>query len=143
MLELRLKFGDGLIDIDTVLTKKFYHEQVLIKNDCSCGDCAFFVDRFTKFPFEIFNILARMGVDLTKNLTSEPTGVWCIRDDTGVMNHCQQVLRVIGKIVGEDKILYKKIEYGYQVNSEFEQINSNEIDIELNFSIVPNALRWN
>ncbi|XWN36699.1 MAG: hypothetical protein ROO71_12140 [Balneola sp.] len=84
-----------------------------------------------------------MGVDLTKNLTSEPTGVWCIRDDTGTMNHCQQVLRAMGKVVGEDKILYKKIEYGYEVNSEFEQINSNEIDIELNFSLVPNALRHN
>lgn len=85
-------------------------------------------------------MLSGMGVAITKNLSSEPTGVWCIRDDKGTMNHCQHVLRVFGKIVGEDKILYQNNEYGYAVNSEFVQINPNEIEIELNISLIPHTL---
>jgi hypothetical protein len=143
MLDLRLKVGNSLIDVDVELTKKYYKEQPLIKEDCSCEDCAFYVDKFSKMPFEIFKTLKIMGVEIAKNLDSEPTGVWCIRNKDGSVEHCQHILKVFGKIVGEDKIVCQKKEYGYEVSSDFVQVSSEEIDIELNLSLVPHALRRN
>ena len=39
-----------------------------------------------------------MGIDLGKNLTDEPTGVWCVRNESGDFLHCEQVYQAVGEL---------------------------------------------
>jgi hypothetical protein len=94
----------------------------------------------TKQPFEIFKALSDMGVDLEKNLSSEPTGVWCIRDDNGELIHFFQVYQIFGSIDSLDKaeIKYLKIDRGYKVDAKFIESSANTVDIELKFDRLNN-----
>ena len=39
-----------------------------------------------------------MGIDLSKNLSSESEGVWFVRDDNGELIHCDQTYQMFGTI---------------------------------------------
>lgn len=90
------KINNEELQVDTVKTKEFYQTQNKIIDNCTCDDCNFYATNFIKEKLEIFSILQLMGVDLEKNLITEPTGVWCIRDDQGKFLHCQQVYQTVG-----------------------------------------------
>jgi len=74
-----------------------------------------------------------MGVDLGKNLASEPTGVWCIRDNKDFFIHCQQVYQVVGHFSATDmsETKYEKRENGYKIASTFLRAGADKVDIVL------------
>lgn len=78
-------------------------------------------------------MLSSMGVDLQKNLNSEPTGVWCVRDENDNFVHCYQVYQIVGLFSVGDKtqLKYEKEEGGYKVSAAFLPAGSDKIDIEL------------
>ncbi len=123
-----------LLLIDRDKTQQFYLTQENIVDDCQCTDCKFYSETFTKEPIKIFSILSSFGVDLQKNVSSEPTGVWCIRDENDMFLHCGQVYQVVGQFEKGDKsqVKYETQENGYNVNAVFIKGESNTIDIELN-----------
>ena len=123
------------LQVDKETTKNFYLTEDKITDSCGCDDCAFYANILIKQPFEIFQMLKEMGVDLEKNLSSEPTGVWCIRDDNGQIIHFDQVYRVFGTIVSEDRgeISYLRMENKYKIKAKFSQYEADCVDIELKF----------
>ncbi|MEY5048584.1 MAG: hypothetical protein RLZZ175_1943 [Bacteroidota bacterium] len=125
---------------DTEMTKKFYLSQEKTKDGCQCLECKYYVDFFTKQPFEIFLLLQKMGVDLEKNLESEPTGVWCVRDDNGKLLHCDQAYQIFGNINSEEKseIKYSKIENNYKIDAYFKQINVDNLHVSLDINLLNN-----
>ena len=120
-----------LIDPDE--SSAFYLTQNKITDDCSCEDCLFYTTVFTKERLEIFSMLSSMGVDLERNLQSEPTGVWCVMNEHNNFLHSQQVYRTIGQITpsGVTQVKYEKVENGYKVNALFLKAGDNTIDIDL------------
>ena len=115
-------------------TQQSYLTQENIVDDCQCSDCKFYSETFTKEPLEIFSILSSFGVDLQKNLSSEPTGVWCVRDENDIFLYCRQVYHVVRQFSKCDKsrVKYEKQENDYNVNAVFFIGEGNIIDIELN-----------
>lgn len=120
-----------MVDIDK--TKEFYLTQEKIIDNCTCDDCRFYATEFIKEKLEIFEVISETGVDLEKNLKSEPTGVWCVRDEDGSLLFCQQVYQVTGKILpeGTSRLNYEKTEKGYKITVLFTQPSSDKIDIDL------------
>lgn len=127
------KINNEDLHVDPAKTREFYLTQNKIIDDCKCDDCSFYTTNFIKENLEIFYILRSMGVDLEKNLTSEPTGVWCIRNDNGNILHCQQVYQTVGQILTNDvsKVNYEKTENGFKVAATFLKTDSDKVDIEL------------
>ncbi len=121
------------IQVDIEKTKEFYVTQQQIVDDCKCEECNFYATKFITEKLEIFNILNSMGVDLSKNLSTEPTGVWCIRDDNENFIHCQQVYQIIGKFVSESvsNLNYENIEKEFKVSATFSKVDNNRVDIAI------------
>lgn len=117
------------VDIDA--TTKFYSSQNHISEDCPCDDCNHYLNYFIKRPFEILTILSKMGIDLEKNLNSEPTGVWCHVGEDNQLGHCSQTFEVIGSI--NSSFTYQYREFGYDIKVVFEKIDEGKIFIGLNF----------
>ena len=130
--------NDGTLLVDIDETKAFYLTQDKITNDCMCEDCLFYATVFTRKPLEIFKMLSSMGIDLEKNLQSEPTGVWCIRDEQSNFLHCQQVYQTVGQITSADtsQLKYEQIENGYKVNALFLNAGDSKVDIVLSIDKV-------
>ena len=126
------KINNKSIQIDTSKTIEFYLSQKKILDNCKCDDCNFYATTFIKENLEIFKILRSMGVDLEKNLSSEPTGVWCIRDD-GKFLHCEQVYQTEGKFSNCDtsEVKYENIENGFKVSATFLKAGDDKVGIEL------------
>ena len=72
-----------------------------------CDDCRFYATTFISQDLEIFGILKLMGIDLGKNLTDEPTGVWCVRNESGDFLDCEQVYQAVGEIANKDILKLK------------------------------------
>ena len=56
-------------------TREFYRTQSRIIDGCECEDCKFYYHIFSRKNLELYNYLSNLGVDIGKNLDSEPTGV--------------------------------------------------------------------
>ena len=127
-------FDRGVINVEMELTRQFYLKQHSVIADCSCSDCVFFFENVIHRPFEIFKILRDFGVDLGKNLDSEPTGAWCVRDDHGELIHCDQTYQIFGKMDcwGKSEFNYSKFEDGWRVNARFRQLNLDNVSVALN-----------
>ena len=130
--------GDCLLWVDIEKTHQFYLTQVKIKDNCQCDDCKFYSEIFIKEPLEIFLILSSLGVDLQRNLTSEPTGIWCIKDEKNNFLHCNQVYQVVGNFLQceRSQLKYEKQENNYKVVAIFLNSNSKTIDIDLHIDKV-------
>ena len=121
------------MQVDVSKTQQFYLTQDKITEDCTCDDCRFYATEFIKQTLEIFELISTMGVDLAKNLESEPTGVWCIRDNDGIFIYSQQVYQTFGVIlpINTSEIKYEKTEKGFNINALFIQIKDETIYIVL------------
>lgn len=121
------------LENDTSKTKEFYLTQHKITDDCECDDCNFYATNFINNKFEIFSLLETMGIDLSKNLGGEPTGVWCIRDDKGEFLHCLQVYQAVGQFVNENatKLSYEKTENNYKICAAVVKTGNGRVDFEL------------
>ncbi|WP_338768199.1 hypothetical protein WAF17_07320 [Bernardetia sp. ABR2-2B] len=121
------------IEVDVKATREFYLTQNKIPKDCKCEDCEYFYNEFTNLSSKTLEQLKSFGVDLGKNLTSEPTGVWCVRDDRGEVIHIFQVYQISGKLLetNEKEFEYSNIENGLKMNIKFLQSSLDKIDIEL------------
>lgn len=122
-----------IIKIDVQATIHFYQTQNSILDDCTCNDCSYFYHDFIHKSFSVFDTLRRFGVDLGKNLNSEPTGVWCVREDNGKVVHIFQVYQVIGHFADTslEEIHYSITESDLNFNIKLIQSGSDNIDIEL------------
>jgi hypothetical protein len=129
-----------VILVDTEMTQKFYLTQNKTVDGCKCTDCLFYVNVFTKQNFEIFKLLKKMGVDLEKNLSSEPTGVWCVRDDNGDLIHCDQAYQVIANISPNDRneIRYTREEKNHKVEVRFIQLKVDNLFVSLSIDLIEN-----
>ena len=128
-----IKVQDNSLQVDVSKTEEFYLTQHHITEDCACDDCEFYSTEFIKQPLEIFGLILKMGVDLGKNLKSEPSGVWCIREADGNFTYSQQVYQTFGHILPIDtsQIKYEKTEKGFNINALFSQTKDETIDIVL------------
>lgn len=131
MSRSKFQIAENIVFADVEATKKFYSTQNHISEDCTCGDCIYYLNHFIKQPFEIFNVLSNLGIDLEKNLNSEPTGVWSIVDDENILQHCNQTCQVVGSVNSD--FTYKKQELGYNVKASFSKDENDKVLIELNF----------
>jgi hypothetical protein len=133
-LTTRLEIENCQLLVDTDKTHEFYQTQNKIVDDCQCADCKFYSETFLKEPLEIFSILSSFGVDLQKNLSKEPTGVWCVRDKNDTFLHCDQLYQIVGRFSNCDKFQarYEKLENGYKVNAFFVMSGTDDIEITLN-----------
>lgn len=119
--------------VDKEETERLYVTEIKITDNCDCSDCSFYANSLIKQPFGIFQMLQEMGVDLSKNLSSESTGVWCVRDDREQLIHFDQVYRVYGTILDRGEINYLRVENNYKVEAKFIPYKSDYVDIELKF----------
>ena len=121
------------IEVDIKATREFYLTQNEIPKDCECDDCAYFYNEFINMTSKTLVLIQSFGVDLGKNLTSEPTGVWCVRDESGKVAHIFQVYQMCGKLldINKKEFEYSSIENEMKMNVKFIQSAIDKIDIEL------------
>jgi hypothetical protein len=130
-----IQIGNSLIKTDKAATEKFYLSQKKITDDCQCADCKFYAETVTNYPFEIFEILRDLGVDVEKNLDSEPTGAWCVRDDNGKLLHCDQAYKFSGDLGDKGDFEYLKVEGDFRIRAEFRQIASDSVYVALDIGV--------
>lgn len=130
-MEEIIKIGQNRIAYDKKKTSEAYSKEVNIIENCSCEDCHYFAIVITKLELEIFQILKNAGVNLEKNLDSEPTGVWCIRDNNDEFVYFQQVYRIKGRILENNSFQYEKEELGFKITAEFLNENTDDVIIDL------------
>ena len=130
-MEEIIKIGENKIAYNNKKTSEAYSQEINIIEDCSCEDCHYFANVITKLELEIFQILKNAGVNLEKNLNSEPTGVWCIRDDDNEFVFFQQAYLIKGSILENKSFRYEKEELGLKITAEFLNENANDIIIDL------------
>ena len=118
---MEVLIGGVTFTVNTTLTKEFYLSQNKITDDCTCSDCVFFFEKLIKEPFELFQILQNLGIDIGKNLSTEPTGAWCVRDDNGELIHCDHAYQMVGSVRPQDgnQVQYSKFEKGYRITAIF------------------------
>lgn len=126
------------VAINVLATKEFYKTQKNISEDCDCSDCSYYQNIFTNKSFAFFDILTKMGVDIKKNLSSEPTGVWCIRNESNNIIHVTNYHHVIGNITQSKQVECSIVEHKLNFNLFFRQIEENIIDIELSIDSTSN-----
>lgn len=121
------------LQIDVAKTKEFYLTQNKILEGCSCNDCYFYTTTLIKSNLEIFRILNDMGIDLSKNLSSEPTGAWCIRDEKEGFLSSQQTYQAVGQFLNNNnlKVVYEKVESNLNVFACFLKTDSDKINVDL------------
>ena len=124
--------------LDPERTREFYLTQNKITENCSCDDCQFYTESFTQEPFEIFSLLSSMGVDLQKNLKSDPAGAWCIRDDNENVIHCDQLYTVVGHFSDKYKTFanYEKVEGNFKISAQFKESADDTILVVLSIDRV-------
>lgn len=105
---------------DKAATVRFYKSQDPIVEDCNCEGCWLYVENVVHLDFEIFRVLKDLGVDLLKNLRSEPDGVFVTLGDKGEMVHCTQTYQIVGRLaIGPKFEVYTNVEHGYRIEAEF------------------------
>ena len=132
-MEETIKIGENRIAYDNKKTSDAYSKEANIIENCPCEDCHYFVTVITQLELEIFQILKNTGVNLEKNLDSEPTGVWCIRDDNDEFVFFQQAYLIKGRILENNSFQYGKEELGFKITAEF--LNENEDDVIIDLQV--------
>ncbi|MGV9004792.1 hypothetical protein [Flavobacterium sp.] len=130
-MEETISIEENKITYEKEKTSEAYLKEISIVVNCPCEDCHYFVNVITKLNLEIFRILKNACVDLEKNLDSEPTGVWCIKDNNDEFAFFQQAYLIKGRILNKDSFQYEKEELGLKINAEFLNKNTNDIIIDL------------
>ncbi|MGV6861799.1 MAG: hypothetical protein ACWA41_08500 [Putridiphycobacter sp.] len=93
------KIGDFNFIVDVKSTKEFYSNQNFVLDDCNCEGCQLYVKNLSLLSeILFFRKIMEMGVDLSKNLNNESTGVWCVCDDFGELNSVSQSFIIKGSI---------------------------------------------
>jgi hypothetical protein len=126
-----IKIGESKVAYNKKRTSDTYSKEINIIEDCLCEDCQYYANVITKLDLEIFQILKNAGVNLEKNLNSEPTGVWCVRDDNNEFLFCQQVYLIKGRILENNPFNYEKEELGLKITANFLNENAEDIIIDL------------
>lgn len=80
-------------------TGDFYSELPHIKDNCQCGDCAYFEDVVIKKNLRLFEILTRFGVTLSRQPNVNPDGVSSVGDTVGFKRSYFGYYIVFGKIM--------------------------------------------
>ena len=131
MMEEIIKIGENRIAYINQKTSDAYIKEINIIENCPCEDCRYFATVITKLELEIFQILKSAGVNLEKNLDSEPTGVWCIRDDNDEFVFFQQAYLIKGRILENSSFKYEKEELGLKITAEFLNEKADDVIIDL------------
>ncbi len=132
-MEEIIKIVENRIVYDNNRTSNAYLKEINIIENCPCDDCYYFATIITKLELEIFQVLKNVGVNLEKNLDSEPTGVWCIRDDNNEFVFFQQVYLIKGRILGNNSFRYEKEELGFKITAKF--LNEKEDDVFIDLQV--------
>jgi hypothetical protein len=130
-MEEIIEIGENRIAYDNKKTSDAYLKEISIIENCPCDDCYYFANVITKLELEIFQILKNSGVNLEKNLGSEPTGVWCIRNENDKFEFFQQAYLIKGRILENNYFQYRKEELGLKITAEFQNENTNDVVIDL------------
>ena len=127
---------DFRMNIDIGKTRNLYSQEVKIIDNCSCEDCHFYATVFINNNLEIFRILTSVGVDLEKNVKSQP-GVWFVQDEKGNFCYCEQECRLHGSIIskGVSQFKYSRKEQGLEIAAVFAQNGIENIDIYLTIEL--------
>ncbi|MFD2178564.1 hypothetical protein [Veronia pacifica] len=127
-----IRFKEFGILVDSERTREFYKHQNNILEDCSCSDCDYFYNTFSKLPFSVYKFLSLSGVDLQKNLASEPTGVQCAVENNNLI-FCDQDCLFFGKLPKEE-LEFTYIESNLNFKVYFYHISDYEIKVQINLS---------
>ena len=127
------KIKDVTLNIDVDKTKAYYLTQINITDDCTCDDCNYYATTFIKEDIEIFNLLLFMGVNLSKNVASAPTGVLCFADANGANFHVTQMYTIKGNFLKSEteSVVYEYRANGINAYANFYATDNCTIDIDL------------
>jgi hypothetical protein len=72
------QIGQCRLIVDIRRTKDFYAILPNISTNCSCGHCKYFENKVLQQANRLFDILSKMGVDLSRQPDINPDGVSCV-----------------------------------------------------------------
>lgn len=120
------------LNVSADATTQLYSTQHLISDDCECEDCKFYVSKVLRYGFSIHAELSSAGVDVAKNLDSEPTGVWCVRDDGGKLLYTAHAYHIVGRLYdSQAEVGYQASEQGYNLDVYLQQIDDQTVRIDV------------
>jgi hypothetical protein len=118
------QIGQVRLHIDIKTTKEFYTSLPKISENCSCSDCIYFETEVIHQANSLFDLLKKMGVNLSRQPNITPDGLCCVgntkQDKIGYLGY-YFVYGKIGKTSKKTKVVNaenKVSEVGFN-NSEF------------------------
>ena len=108
--------------VDRIETEKFYTTQSRVMEGCDCEDCKYYEEEFIKKPMPFFKVLKECGVDLGKNIDSEPTGAWVIRENEEFIC-CEQAYLVKGDFADITEATFELHDGKFKTNIKIHKVD--------------------
>jgi hypothetical protein len=95
---VNFQIGQCRITVDTSKTESFYLTQPRVTELCDCLLCTHYEQTVIHKPVRIYEILTKMGVDLTKYDKNDIEGVWHIGERDKFENSYLVYYKIFGQI---------------------------------------------
>jgi len=95
---VNFQIGQSRITVDTAKTESFYLTQPRVTELCDCSLCTHYEQTVIHKPVRIYEILTKMGVDLTRYDKDDIEGVWHIGETEKFKNSYLVYYRIFGQI---------------------------------------------
>lgn len=117
-MKVNFQIGQCRISADVARTETFYRVQPKHTELCNCPLCSYYEHTVITKPVKVFEILTKMGVDLSRHDKDDVETVWHIGERVKFRNSYLVFYKVFGQI---NKLSKKTAQYnsGGQMSVEF------------------------
>lgn len=137
------QIGQCRLHIHLKRTREFYTAQPKITENCSCGYCKYFETEVIKQSNELFDLLKKMEVNLSRQPNINPDGVSCIGESNpGKLGYIGNyfVYGKIGKTTKKNKkinddsrvseVIFNNTEFGTSSQVTIRQVDDDKLSFE-------------
>lgn len=139
----KFQIGQVRLHIDIKKTREFYARLPKISENCTCSDCMYFETEVIHRTNKLFDLLKKMGVDLSRQPNINPDGLCCVgntkQDKIGYLGY-YFVYGKVGKTSKSTKIVnvenqvsevsFNDAEFGKHIQLTIKQVEKDKLSFD-------------
>jgi hypothetical protein len=128
----KFSLADITINADPNETRDHYTALPLVATQCDCVDCKAYAELVANMDCTLFDWLKEIGVNLAKNVVSDPAGANAT-EHNGKIIWCTQLFEVIGTLVSGET--YSEENGDHNISAYFQQKKPNVIWVDVKIEL--------